>query len=776
MSVSDEAFLLCPKCKALFARNIAYCTTDGTKLENSDPDGKTVSVFAGKYEILNEIGSGGMGTVFRVRQILLDKICALKVIPSESLNDLLITRFQREAKTMATLDHNNLGRILDFGIYQNQPYMAMEFFDGKPLSKIISETQLSIEEIIDIFSQVLDGLSHAHKKGVLHRDIKPSNIMIVQSSSAAQPTPTSQSKASSHQRAILLDFGIAKKFDPADASVADNIKTQGLTRTGEMIGSPLYMSPEQCHGDKLTERSDLYSVGCALFECLAGTAPFVGKSTVDTLILHMEKPAPTLKETSLGREFPGALERVVRKLLSKNPSDRYQTADETKRALALAIQLDDKQTNEEASDKSDKFISRTTIILVCMAVLGSVSIITFTTMQGEKFARDSKPIIKEDKIEIEKTWLTVADRAIYDDKQEARDSLDGDDDEEEKRINLRDPGSKEIEYIPLNGNENSMALRGQILEIKRVRQIQQDRRLKKLGLAQAHFPHSMLGNLEGSLKVLRLTDTGISDDDMKFVGKNQNLERLFLNANPITNNGLSHIASIRSLRFLELGGTKCDATGLSKLRNLTNLKSLALNNNRFIDDKAAEVVSSMDGLEELNMTRTKVTGKGIAYLDRLEKLSKLSLGNLHLQDKDISSLKNFSNLTALYLGHNRIRSKGMKSLIPLKKLIRLTMDYNPIDDTAIDTILQMQSLQHLSLSSTKVTKSGLKKLTAMKSLKVLVVRQIDGLDEQFAHDFLTECPNCHEVVFLRERGSGYKRSEWQLDERVKKNGDKTSVK
>ena len=776
MIIADEAYLHCPKCKAVFARNIAYCTADGTKLEDSDSDGKTLSVFAGKYEILNEIGSGGMGTVFRVRQILLDKICALKVIPAESLNDLLITRFQREAKTMATLDHNNLGRILDFGIYQNQPYMAMEFFDGKPLSKQISETQLSIEEIIDIFSQVLDGLSHAHKKGVLHRDIKPSNIMIVQSSSAAQPTPTSQSKASSHQRAILLDFGIAKKFDPADATVADNIKTQGLTRTGEMIGSPLYMSPEQCHGDKLTERSDLYSVGCALFECLAGTAPFVGKSTVDTLILHMEKPAPTLKETSLGREFPGALERVVRKLLSKNPSDRYQTADETKRALALAIQLDDKQTNEEAPDKSDKFISRTTIILVCLAVLGSVSIITFTTMQGEKFARNSKPIIKEDKIEIEKTWLTVADRAIYDDKQEARDSLDGDDDEEEKRINLRDPGSKEIEYIPLNGNENSLALRGQILEIKRVRQIQQDRRLKKLGLAQAHFPHSMLGNLEGSLKVLRLTDTGISDDDMKFVGKNQNLERLFLNANPITNNGLSHIASIRSLRFLELGGTKCDATGLSKLRNLTNLKSLALNNNRFIDDKAAEVVSSMDGLEELNMTRTKVTGKGIAYLDRLEKLSKLSLGNLHLQDKDISSLKNFSNLTALYLGHNRIRSKGMKSLIPLKKLIRLTMDYNPIDDTAIDTILQMQSLQHLSLSSTKVTKSGLKKLTAMKSLKVLVVRQIDGLDEQFAHDFLTECPNCHEVVFLRERGSGYKRSEWQLDERVKKNGDKTSVK
>jgi hypothetical protein len=129
---------------------------------------------------------------------------------------------------------------------------------------------------------------------------------------------------------------------------------------------------------------------------------------------------------------------------------------------------------------------------------------------------------------------------------------------------------------------------------------------------------------------------------------------LFLNANPITSDGLNYVTSMRSLRILDLGGTKCDTTGISKLRNLSNLKSLSLNNNRFIDDKAAEVVSSMDNLKELNMTRTKVTGKGIAYLDRLEKLSNLSLGNLRLQDKDIGSLKNFSNLTSLYLGHNRI--------------------------------------------------------------------------------------------------------------------------
>ncbi len=154
-------------------------------------------------------------------------------------------------------------------------------------------------------------------------------------------------------------------------------------------------------------------------------APFVGKSTVDTLILHMEKPAPTLKEASLGQRISRrTMEEYVRKLLSKD-SLATATRPPTKQndALALAIQLDDKQANEEAPDKSDKIISRTTIILVCLAVLGSVSIITFMTMQGEKFARDSKPIIKEDKIEIEKTWLTVADRAIYDGKQEGPTTL-----------------------------------------------------------------------------------------------------------------------------------------------------------------------------------------------------------------------------------------------------------------------------------------------------------------------------------------------------------------
>ncbi|MBA3993819.1 MAG: hypothetical protein C0469_09855 [Cyanobacteria bacterium DS2.3.42] len=769
LSIANEACLQCPKCKALFARNVAYCTSDGTKLEDADSSQTTASVFAGKYEILNEIGSGGMGTVYRVRQILLDKICALKVIPAESLTDLLITRFQREAKTMATLDHPNLGRILDFGIYQNSPYMVMEYVDGKPLNKLILETELSIEEVIGIFSQVLDGLAHAHKKGVLHRDIKPSNIMIVPSS------PDQQTKASCNHRAILLDFGIAKKIEPSDDTGVDNFKTQGLTRTGEMIGSPLYMSPEQAHGEKLTERSDLYSVGCALFECLAGTAPFVGKSTVDTLILHMEKPVPTLKEASLGREFPGGLERAIKKMLSKNPSDRYQTADETKRALALAIQLEDKQADIKAPDKSDKIISRTTIILVCLAVLISVSVIASITIQGEKFARDSKPILKEDKIEIEKTWLTVADKAIYDGKQEADTNINSDEDEPEKRINLKEPAAKETQYVPLTGNEETLALRGQILEIKRVRLIQQDRRLQRLGLAQAHFPHSMLGNLQGSLKVLRLSDANITDDDMKYVGELRTLERLHLNANPITSSGLKHVESLRSLHFLDLGGTKCDASGLSSLRYLSQLRNLSLNNNRFIDDKAVELVSTMNGLEELNLTRTKVTGKGIAYLSRMDRLSKLHLGSLRLRDKDIITIKNLPSLSVLYLGRNSISPKGLKHLTSLK-LSSLNLDYNPIDDTAIDTILQMRNLRHLSLSSTKMTKNGLKKLTALPALRVLIVRQIDGLEEGFAHDFLTECKNCQEVVFLRERGSGYRRSEWQLDERTKKNSNNDSVK
>ncbi len=355
----------CPQCDTIFSA-ITYCPNDGTKLEDHDGDGMSHSLFAEKYEILEEIGKGGMGTVYRVKQVLLDKILALKVIPSHYVNEQLAVRFQREAKTMASLDHPNLARISDFGIWLNQPFMVMEYVDGPPLSKLISERVIPPEQAVELFCQVLNGLQHAHEKGVLHRDIKPSNIMVL--------------KEDGLNKAILLDFGIAKKIETEDGVG----RTQALTRTGEMIGSPLYMSPEQARGDKLTERSDLYSLGCALFESLTGTPPFVGKTAVETFFLHMEQTPPSLKEAALGREFAPGLEKVIRKLLAKNPEDRFSSALELKHALSLCLHQEQQEIPAVSIKKKAM-----PILPIALVALGSVlilSTVAFVLQQGEKTA------------------------------------------------------------------------------------------------------------------------------------------------------------------------------------------------------------------------------------------------------------------------------------------------------------------------------------------------------------------------------------------------------
>lgn len=751
--IVSTSLMQCPQCNAVYGNHIAYCTSDGTKLVKAEDGSASQSIFAEKYEILEEIGSGGMGTVYKVRQILLDKTCALKIIPADSLNDLLITRFQREAQVMAALDHFNLGRILDFGVYQNQPFIAMEYIDGIPLSKLILQEQINFETTVEIFSQILDALAHAHKKSVLHRDIKPSNIMIVRSDSGAN---------SETLRAILLDFGIAKTFDSGDATTAGTA-IQALTRTGEMIGSPLYMSPEQASGEKLTARSDLYSFGCALFECLTGTAPFVGKSTVDTIMLHVEKEPPSLKEASLGREFPAGLERVVRKLLSKNPDDRFQSAEETKRALRLALQIDENDSAAAPSEPSSTK-SKVAVVLVAVSIIATVSLIAFMTIQGESTNIEiSKAAAKEDNTHLSAPLQNIEDVTRLTQQRHNRvDKFDIDEENsetEKKQVHE----AQTVNYIPLSGRESVVGLRYQTIEPARVALLQQNRNLVRLGLAQAKFPHSMLGNMSGPLRILRLSADHIKDDDLKFVSKNENLRNLVLNSNPITARGVAHLTNLKFLESLDLANTRCDAAAMKELQKLPSLSLLHLRNSPFIDDKALEVVATLPNIQLLTLDNTKATGKGIAYLRRMPKLWSLSLRELGLTDKDIVSLKSFPNLHVVKLAADRVTSAGVKDLAQIPRLAELDLEFNPVDDTAVPFLLKATGLKKLNLSASKVTVAGIRKLAALPNLKQINVRQTPGTSEAFAHQFLTDCPSCEEFIFVRERDAAYTRKEWEYN-------------
>lgn len=249
-----------------------------------------------------------MGVVYKVEQIFLGKELALKTIDRQLMSDITVRRFQAEARAAFAVDHPNIVAVHDFGLFEDDtPFLVMEIVQGETLTDRLKRGTLSVDEAISIYIQVCFALAHAHESGVVHRDIKPSNIMLLNDVPEGIETGVK-----------ILDFGIAKLAHSGDG------EGQTLTQTGEIFGSPLYMSPEQCLGGKVDHRADVYSLGCVIFESLTGTPPYVGENALMTMMLHQTATIPTLKEGSLGSEFPPQLERLVSSMLAKNPDDRYQ--------------------------------------------------------------------------------------------------------------------------------------------------------------------------------------------------------------------------------------------------------------------------------------------------------------------------------------------------------------------------------------------------------------------------------------------------------------------
>jgi serine/threonine protein kinase/formylglycine-generating enzyme required for sulfatase activity/dienelactone hydrolase len=268
--------------------------------------GKTVS----HYEVLEELGGGGMGVVFKARDLKLDRFVALKFLPAHvaseaQSNRFLRERFVQEAKASSALDHPNIGVIHEIGeTEEGETFIAMGYYEGENLRQRIERGPLPLEEAISIVEQIARGLAEAHKHGIVHRDIKPANLIV---------TPDGGVK--------IIDFGLAKLQE-----------VTRMTRQGAVLGTPSYMSPEQARGDEVDARTDLWSLGVVLYEMLTGRLPFRGgnESAVIHSILHeLPRPARELRE-----DIPAALERVVIRALEKDMDRRYGSADELRKDLA----------------------------------------------------------------------------------------------------------------------------------------------------------------------------------------------------------------------------------------------------------------------------------------------------------------------------------------------------------------------------------------------------------------------------------------------------------
>lgn len=273
-------------------------------------------VLSDRYEIIEEIGQGAMGVVYRARHRLMKRLVAIKML-HESLvaNQLARKRFEHEAQAISSLNHPNIMSVYDFGIADDgKPYLVVEFLQGIDLEALGKDIgSLPVSRAVPIFKQACAGLAHAHNIGVVHRDIKPSNFMLV--------------KVDGQEDFVkIVDFGIAKLAQGQSGGV-------GLTTTGEIFGSPLYMSPEQCCGHQVDARSDIYSLGCVMYRTLTGCPAFTAANVPECLYKHVhEQPLP-FAEVSPGLPLPETLEAIVLKAMRKELDRRFQSMTELRKAL-----------------------------------------------------------------------------------------------------------------------------------------------------------------------------------------------------------------------------------------------------------------------------------------------------------------------------------------------------------------------------------------------------------------------------------------------------------
>jgi serine/threonine protein kinase len=287
-----------------------------------DEDLKIGDRIAGRYEILAVIGQGSMGVVYKCRHDILGRTVAIKTLRMREHNsdDRSQKRFEREARLASRLDHANLISVHDFGYTASgDPYLVMDFVSGQTLFDIMKrERYLIAERAVNLFSQVCDGLFHAHQRGVIHRDLKPANIMVVKNENLPETVK-------------LVDLGVAKIVQGEDEGEA-------ITMTGEVCGSPIYLSPEQCMYQELDPRTDIYSLGVCLYECLMGQPPLRGSSVYDTIYMHVhEMPRPFSAIAGGNPEVPRQLEEVVLRCLAKRPDDRYETMLQLKQELLASL-------------------------------------------------------------------------------------------------------------------------------------------------------------------------------------------------------------------------------------------------------------------------------------------------------------------------------------------------------------------------------------------------------------------------------------------------------
>jgi serine/threonine protein kinase len=655
------------------------------------------------YEFIEAVGSGGMSVIYKARHRALNRLVAIKMLHGHMLTDTIIRRFQQEAQASSLLQHPNTVGVYDFGVTESGlPFMVMDFVEGETLAQRLKRRgTLPPRDCIIIFKQVCDAVEHAHELGILHRDLKPGNIMLIES----EGTPGIVK---------ILDFGIAKIMDAADSP------GHNLTQTGEVFGSPLYMSPEQCSGIKeLDRRSDIYSLGCVMYECLTGTVPHRGDTVIATIMKQLnERPRP-VTDLQPNARIPAKLEDIVDKALEKNPDKRFQSMEELKDAL---IELrDDKNTDTAGGGKRWKHLARKVHIpqksLWLLTVGLGVAITAVSLSFLSSRIPEKHPVVAEYSRFPPESVLTRRDKfdkfRSYVDHSKITDQL-------------------LAEYLPVDIQIDNLDLGNSKVKDPGLFFVGKQSRLQDLHLGKTKITDAGLAYLTDLKKVqtLDLNNTLITDDGLKSISKMTEMRDLSLVRTHISNLGLANLVAMHQLKRLLLTGTPVDGDGLKSIKDLP-IDELHVDGT-VIRDSDFPAINNFKSLVEIHIGSTKLTGDGFRSLTDLKSLKKFFMGNCLVNDKNIHYLKQFPHLEELGAGATRITDDGLAVLSQIPTLSVIQLNQDNITDTGLKHLMELPQLEKLNIAKTHVTDEGFRDVGKQKQLRELDVAGTDITDVSLA--------------------------------------------
>lgn len=646
-------------------------------------------VISERYKVLSVLGHGGMGAVYRVEQIFLRQMFALKTLHGQAFTEVAMRRFHKEAQAASKLSHPNLVKAHDFGVLENtQPFYVMDLVEGQNLSQYTRQVGiLDVEEVLNIFIPVCFGLAYAHEQGVIHRDIKPGNIMLaITPNDPLGYTPK------------VVDFGIAKINEGEDGH------SLTLTQTGEVFGTPLYMSPEQCMGIKVDHRCDIYSLGCVMYEALTGAPPFHGDTALNLMMKHQTVLPCTMKEASMGRDFPDQLEMIIAKALIKDPNLRYQNFLDLARDLAtLKAVLAAAAPRKVVSKAHSRTVKDIPVLipsqareqksklspLVAAACIGSL---IGGVVLGFAFSPKQKPAVV--KAPAPKQISDQAKRD-YDEALSAGHTryLTVEGASAQPMQVYKFPNSFDIGVFkythPMARTDNSRAAQGAITV-----PFAAETYLRAPASRLYSYPHMLRGFQADDLHHLHITnDTSDKFEDIAFVYDSslalcadlKGLKEIFLFGTGTTDKGLCFIKDLPNLQSLDVSDTKVTAQGVQSLKNFSLMTYLGLKN--------------VAGVKSL-----------IGKLKASKRLQILNVAENDLSDGDMKELSKISPLQILTVDSNpKITNEGLK---PFKNLIVLSIAATGVTPASAATLKQMHNLRVLTISKENWPAQDIQKLVA----------------------------------------------------------------